>query len=162
MCDNELDFQTLARGPVTKYFSRELLEKHLAWYAHQEYQIYQFDAQPWYSLDNFYSDMHAGFQFPDYFGRNWAALNDCLSDITSETGKVLVVVINFDHWYQEDGECASLFLDQMADQTYQFLLTGQRWITLIQSNDPGLQTRNVGAHPVHWNSLEWMNQDRGL
>lgn len=162
MNENKLDFCTLARGPVTKYFSLELLEQHQQWFEQQEYKIYRFDAKSWHSIDNFYSDVHAGFEFPDYFGRNWDALNDCLTDMVSENGKVLVVVRNFDHWYQEDVNSAKLFLDYMAFMTYQFLLVGKRWITLIQSNRPSFDVAEVGAQSVFWNEKEWMDQDRGL
>ncbi|QDV53783.1 barstar family protein [Gimesia fumaroli] len=162
MNDNKLDFQILARGPVTKYFSLDLLEQHLQWFGQQEYKIYRFDAKTWYSTDNFYSDVHAGFEFPDYFGRNWDALHDCLFDMVSENENVLVVVRNFDDWYQENANSAKRFLDYMAIQTYQFLLAGKRWITLIQSNRPSFEVADVGAQSVYWNEKEWMNRDRGL
>ncbi|MAX35830.1 barstar family protein [Gimesia sp.] len=160
--EKELDYQILADGPVTKYYSIELLDQHQNWFSEHGYQIYCFDAKTWYSRDNFYSDIHDGFEFPEYFGRNWDAFNDCISDMVSENGKVLVVIKNFDRWHQEDLSSAMLFLNYMVHQTYQFLLEGKRWITLIQSNTPSLDVSDAGAMPVYWNRKEWMNKDRGL
>ena len=162
MNNPQLDLQTLSKGPVSKYFSKDLLDEHLQFYGQHGYTVYQFDAKTWHGIDNFHSDLHAGFEFPAYFGRNLDALNDCLTDLSAEEGNVLVVVRNFDLWYQDERTYAKVFLDYMAHQTYRFLLQGARWITLIQSNSASFDMEEIGSHHVHWNQREWPNRDRGL
>ncbi len=108
--------------------------------------------------------------FPGYFGRNLAALNDCMSDVASgdygwdgdaDTGLVIVLRA-FDAFAVVDRRTAQLMLDILADQARRALLIGHRVICLVQSNDPRLAFEPVGAMPVMWNDAERIQSKRGL
>lgn len=155
----ELDVRTLSNGPIVKYFNLDLWDRHLAWFEEKGYKRYRFDASEWQNIENFYSDTHQEFEFPNYFGRNWDAFFDCITDIDFGE-RVLITVTNFDCWYRGDYRSSVMFLDMMAQLTYRSLVRNQRLITLIQSNQPTLDLRDVGAQTVYWNHDEWSCSDR--
>jgi RNAse (barnase) inhibitor barstar len=43
-------------------------------------------------LDDFYDELAAALQFPDYFGQNWDAVNDCLCDLDWVVADAIVLV----------------------------------------------------------------------
>jgi hypothetical protein len=47
--------------------------------------------------DDLFSAFAIAMRFPDYFGENWPALEDCLNDMTwfDETGHFLIVITNW-------------------------------------------------------------------
>jgi RNAse (barnase) inhibitor barstar len=51
-------------------------------------------------------------EFPDYFGQNWDALEDCLTDLSWLEGKISHVVLAIDHWHH----CASPILKDVLAQ----------------------------------------------
>ncbi|WP_444996277.1 barstar family protein [Aliikangiella sp. IMCC44359] len=153
---SELDVKTLHYGPVSKYFNKNLWIEHLEWYRANGYKVYSFNAEQWYTIDDVFSDIHEIFSFPGYFGRNWGAVDDCITDIdTGENGKVLVSIENFDIWYGEDANNAHIFLEVLATRTYRSLVHGRKFVNIIHSNNPKLNVRDVGAHSVYWNWAEW-------
>lgn len=159
----ELDIRTLAYGPVAKYYDKGLWETDLTWYEEQGYKTYFFDASKWYTIDDFYSDLHEKFEFASYFGRNWGAVDDLISEVDrGKSGNVLVAIENYDAWYREDKPNAQIFLEVLADQTYSYLVHGRKLVTLIQSNDPKLNVKEVGSKRIGWNWVEWDNKKRGL
>ncbi|HEX6800988.1 MAG TPA: barstar family protein [Candidatus Binatia bacterium] len=58
-------------------------------------------------------------RFPTYFGKNWDALNDCLTDLDWLSGKGLVVIVtnanNFAEKYEEIFNTAIDALNQAAE-----------------------------------------------
>lgn len=108
--------------------------------------------------------------FPDYFGRNLDALNDCMRDVASgdygwdaDANTGLVIVLRaFEAFTAVDPRTAQNMLDIFADQARCAILIGHRIICLVQSNDPRLAFEPVGAMPVMWNDAEWLSSNRGL
>jgi hypothetical protein len=88
--------------------------------------------------------------------------NDCLSDIEVPEPGLLLVMHGFDEVTRKDGSFAQALLDVCADNSRRFLLTGQRFLVLIQSDDPRLAFDPVGRTAVTWNPQEWLNSNRGL
>jgi len=64
---------------------------------------------------------------------DWGAVDDLITEM-GDKGNVLVSIENFEQWHQEDNNSA------------------------IQSNDPNLNVRDVGAKRVHWNWDKWDNR----
>ncbi len=46
------------------------------------------------TLDAAYDELEQAFDFPDYFGRNLDALEECLADLAREEGSLEVVIAN--------------------------------------------------------------------
>lgn len=45
------------------------------------------------SVDDLFDEAGAAFQFPNYFGENWAALDECFADLSWMPGAAYVVVV---------------------------------------------------------------------
>ncbi|HET9211013.1 MAG TPA: barstar family protein [Thermoanaerobaculia bacterium] len=157
-----IDWQLLQNSPITLYFRRAVLDEHAAWFADHGYRVLSLEAGRYGSPEKLLVALGRLFQFPEYYGRNLAAFQDCLSDVeVPETGLVLVMH-GFDEVARKNGPFAQAVLDVCADISRRFLLTGQRFLVLIQSDDPRLTFEPVGRTTVLWNPQEWLSSSRGL
>ena len=144
------------------YYRNEILNSDIDSLKALGYSIDIFDCSKWDNEDSMYDAFTTQLQFPDYFGRNFAALNDCLCDLEmpEEGGRVLVFR-NYDSVSKIDDQIAQLLLDIIHSNSYRYLLTGHRLIGLVQSNDPSISSE-VGSQAVQWNSKEWLNSTKAL
>jgi hypothetical protein len=117
--------------------------------------VVEFDAACWASAGEMFDDVAAGLDFPDYFGRNLHALNDCMRDVASceyrwhaDATGLVIVLSGFDAFTTVDRRTAQILLDIFADQARCAILIGNRIICLVQSNDPQLSFEPVGR-PGH-------------
>ena len=165
-----VDFRLVRNSFVTMFWKPSLLDQTVGWLRSHAYQVVEFDAASWSSDADMYSAFASRLQFPNYFGRNLDALNDCMRDIASgdygwdpftQTGLV-IVLRSFDSFAAIDRRTAQLMLDIFADQARCAILIGHRVICIVQSNDPQLAFEPVGAMPVIWNEAEWPKSKRGL
>jgi hypothetical protein len=61
-----------------------------------KFQVFRLEGQQITSLDRYFAAIADLFQFPDYFGGNWDAVADCLTDLSWEEGdRILVVYSNY-------------------------------------------------------------------
>ncbi|GHO60494.1 barstar family protein [Ktedonobacter robiniae] len=160
---SRLDRQLLQHGPIALYFQWRILEEATEWFSQQNYEVVTFDCRQWRSPEDFFTDVSQRLRFPEYFGRNLDAFNDCLSeiDLPQKQGTVLVF-LRFETFTARHPQFAWTVLDIIATNAYRFLLDSYQLIALVQSDDPKLSFQPVGAHPVLWNPREWFNKNRGL
>lgn len=65
--------------------------------------------------DSFFAEISASFQFPPYFGNNWNALNDCLSDLGwLSFSKIFIALDDFDYVFSRDAEGKQLLIGAFA------------------------------------------------
>ncbi len=57
-----------------------------------QFQVFHLEGQTITSRDRYFQMMADLFQFPDYFGNNWDAVADCLTDFSWEEGDRIIVV----------------------------------------------------------------------
>jgi RNAse (barnase) inhibitor barstar len=158
-----LDWRLLHNSPIALYYRAEILAEDLAWLRTQGYAVDEFDSSKWDSAAGFHSDVELRLGFPDYYGQNLDAFNDCMRDIEiPNSGGRAIVFHRFDTFAKREPSVAQAVLDIMAKSAWRSLLVGRRLLTLVQSDDPGIMLETVGAHPVIWNPREWLNKDRGL
>lgn len=160
---SRLDMQLLADGPILLYFQRDVLAEASEWFSHHNYEVVTFDASTWESPEDFHADVSQRLRFPEYYGRNLDAFNDCLSEIghPQKRGTVLVF-LGFDTFTKRFPQVAWHVLDIIATRSYHFLLGSYTLLALVQSDDPKLSFQPVGARPVSWNPRQWLNKDRGV
>lgn len=158
-----LDWRLLQNGSVTLYLRPEFLAEDGAWLRAHEYRLDSFDCSAWASELLMHEALAAGLDFPEYYGRNLDAFNDCISgiDIPGESGRVLVFT-RYDLFAARFTRAAWVVLDILETQSRFLLLFGRRLLTLVQSDDPGISFKPVGARPVMWNRRVWLSKDRGL
>lgn len=158
-----LDWMLLQNSAVALYYRRSVLEGDINWFTSNGYQVVTVDAGELTVADDLLAELGKAFAFPDYYGENLAAFNDCLSDVeVPDAGGLVLVMHRFDHVAQLDRSFAQIVLHICADNSRRFLLTGRRFLVLIQSDDARLAFEPVGRTPVIWNPQEWLDANRGL
>ncbi|GAA4844018.1 hypothetical protein GCM10025787_26960 [Saccharopolyspora rosea] len=160
-CTQQLDFQLVRNGFVTLFRSRSALGGTTSWLTERGYRVVTVDASGWTADADLHRDLAAALDFPDYYGANLDALNDCLSDVAwceygasrESTGFVLVLD-GYDAFARHRPRSAHAVLDMFADQARAAALIGHRMMCLVRSDDPRLSFDVVGATPVLWNPRE--------
>jgi RNAse (barnase) inhibitor barstar len=167
--DSSVDFRLVHNTFVTMFWRSELLDETIDWLRSHAYRVVEFDAGSWHSDSGMYDDIALRLSFPDYFGRNLAALNDCMRDVATgdygwdaDATGLVIVLRAFDSFTLADRRTAQAMLDILARQARSAMLMGHRIMCLVQSNDPRMSFEPVGATPVMWNDAEWLDSKRGL
>jgi RNAse (barnase) inhibitor barstar len=165
---NEPDYRLVQDTFVTMFRDGGLLESTTGWLAGRGYQVVAVDAGGWLGEPDLHRDLALALRFPDYYGRNLDALNDCLRDVASweygadPTAAGLVLVLrHYDRFAARQPRAAHAVLDIFAARARGGALFGHRMMCLVQSDDPGLRFPPVGATPVMWNDAEWLDSGRG-
>jgi hypothetical protein len=78
---NRLDFRLVLSSVVTLFWRTQLFEEAIDWMRRHGYTIVRLDASGWTTDDDLHRDIAAALDFPDYYGRNLDALNDCMRDV---------------------------------------------------------------------------------
>ena len=158
-----LDWTLLQNGAINLYLRPELLAEDAEWLKAHNYLLDTFDCSSWRSEEDMHEALASGLKFPDYYGRNLDALNDCIGhlEIPEESGRVLIFH-RYDAFAAAFPRAAWVILNIIENKSRFLLLFGRRLFALVQSFDPKLSFEAVGAHPVMWNRREWSNKSRGL
>lgn len=159
----------MADGPVTLFWRKGVLAETSDWLVGQGYSVVPLDTHSWRAEPDVHGAIAAALEFPDYYGGNLAALEDCLSDVAEaeyglrpeDTGLVLVFV-GFDAFARRMPVLAQAIVDIFAKQSRTALLIGNRMLCLVQSDDPRVVLAPVGASSVSWNPSEWLDARRVL
>ena len=161
-------FRLIHNTFVTMFWRSDLLAETLDWLAEHGYQVVDVDAGDCVDTVSLLDRLASALNFPDYFGRNLDALNDCMRDVVTgdygsdldATGFVLVLR-RYDSFAGREATAAHAVLDILADQCRNGAIIGHRMMCLVQSDDPRLHLPPVGATPVMWNDAEWLASRRG-
>lgn len=161
------DWALFQNGPIQLFWRVEVLEQAISELAKFGYIIHDVDAGPWTSESDMHDAVSREFKFPDYYGRNLNALNDCLSDVAyygygsrPDTLGTAFVLRHFDKFAKLETKTAHVLLDCYARQARHGLLVGHRMICLVQSDDPNITFERVGSMAVMWNPAEWLASKR--
>jgi Barstar (barnase inhibitor) len=154
-------YRLVLNGAVTLFWRHEVLDDTTTWLADHGYQLFRLDAAAWTTQADFHRDIKAALSFPDHYGDNLDAFNDCVGDVATygygadqkATGTVLVFT-GYDAFTRHEPHTAQTILDILADRARFAMLFGHRMLTLVQSNDPEVTFGPVGATPVGWNEAE--------
>lgn len=154
------DYEILKSGPICKYFKNSILDEDLSWFDSNNFEVIEMNCKNW-NRKNAHEKLKAALNFPDYYGENLNAFADCLSDLYNERYQGLVLVFRrFESFVEEDGKFAEAILDIMTRESRVWLLSGQKLIGLVQSNNPDLDFPEIGRISPSWNSFEWLNEKR--
>jgi hypothetical protein len=156
------DFLLIQNGFVSLFFQQTVLEDAVEWLALHSYRVISLDAAAWQELEQMHVDIAGALKFPAYYGSNFDALTDCLSDVAvgsygwsvaEDTGLVLVLR-GFAEFSAVNPVGAHRLLDLFARQASYAALFGHRLMCLVHSSDPQLSIAPVGGTRVMWNYLE--------
>ena len=156
-----------ANSFVTLYWRRYLLEQTLSQLRDHQYAVVVVDASHWETEEDLHQDIAQALDFPDYYGHNLDALNDCMHDVGAGQYGAPAVAVGFvlaltgyDHFARACPRQAQIVLDIMADQARSRAVRGRRMLCLVHSDDPDIAFAPVGAMPVMWNGSEWLKARR--
>lgn len=160
-------FRLLVNSPVTLFWRREVLGGAQSWLLDHGYQAVEWDASVWSSEADMLQAVGEALHFPDYYGRNLDALNDCLRGVVDgeygwDPGSAGLVLVfrRYDAFTTSFPRRAQALLDILAGHSRSAALTGRGLIVLVQSDDPKIRYEPVGATPVVWNDAEWLDSRR--
>jgi RNAse (barnase) inhibitor barstar len=145
------DWQILQNGWSALYLKPSILDAELVWFRSEGFQIAEMDCENFSSEKEFHAQLKVGLKFPDYYGRNMNALDDCLSDLTIKEPGFLMV---YRHYDSLSADFAYTVLEEFANASRLHMLFGRKLITLIQVNDPHYSLPPVGGCPLIWNRRE--------
>ena len=152
-----LDWAILQNGWTSLYWRNEILENDLDWFKKETYNIVDFNCKLWTDEIEMHRQLKQKLNFPDYYGENYDALNDCLSDLEILDEGLL---ITFRHLDSIDIKTIHILLDVFANNARRQLLFGKRIIILAQVDNPNFKIDPIGATPVMWNGQEWLDSTR--
>lgn len=152
-----LDWDILQNGYISLYWKSSILDEDLKWFENKNYAVIEFDCTLWSSDTIMHAQFKENYGFPEYYGGNFSALKDCLSDLKIvKTGLVVV----FRHLDNIKRKTAQSILDIMADNSRFHMLFGERVITIAQVDNPEFEFEPVGQNLITWNGKEWLNSNR--
>lgn len=157
----ELWRQLLLNGSVKLFWRNEILDKFITEISCEGFDIYTLDCTKW-DKNNFHDDLASTLDFPDYYGKNLNAFNDCLSDMVPKEKGIVLVFKNYDLFAKKEPNTAYHILDIVQINSWRFLIEDIKLIAFVQSNDATTDFPNLGGMSAEWNNEEWHNKDRGL
>ena len=156
-----LDFNLLQNGSVHLYHRSAVLFEDAEWLKNHDYQLDNFDCSKWETEEAMHVDLGSRLGFPDYYGKNLDALNDCLRNIAvSDSGRVLLFH-RYDVFTANLPKVAWHVLDIIDRNSWLHLLFGRRLFALVQSDNPSIEFPPIGSRPPMWNPYESINKKRG-
>jgi hypothetical protein len=78
--DNQ-DWTILRNGSICLYWRQEYLNSDVEWFQREKYSVVRFDCLTWTDKGKMHRDFSGKLKFPDYYGSNYDALDECLEDI---------------------------------------------------------------------------------
>jgi hypothetical protein len=78
-----IDYRLVSHTFVTMFHSQSVLRDTLDWLVGQGYAVRAVDAATWSAEPDMHRDLAVTLEFPDYYGHNLHALDDCLSDVAA-------------------------------------------------------------------------------
>jgi RNAse (barnase) inhibitor barstar len=154
------DIEILKASPICKYYKNSILDEDVNWFIDNGFDVYDINVRNW-NKRNFHKHLKEELNFPDYYGENLAAFNDCLGDMCNDRYKGVVITFRqYDEFLNNERSSAEAILDILATESRNWLLKGKKLIGLIQSNEPNLELPKLGGISPSWNSAEWMNDSR--
>ncbi|WP_329565291.1 barstar family protein [Streptomyces sp. NBC_01361] len=152
---------------VTLYWRRHLLDEAAVWLREHGYRVVTLDAAQWAEATDMHRDIAWALSFPDHYGQNLDALNDCLRDVesyeygtTRDATGLVIVFTSYDRFARAEPRTAQIVLDILADRARSAALFGHRIMCLVHSDDPDISFEPVGALPVQWNDAERLDRSR--
>ena len=147
------------------------------WLKSNGYRIVFFEAAEWQSASDWESEhlMHeslkAHLSFPDSYGKNLDALDECMLDdlVVPDSGGLALVLNHYDRFFKpvhnrasDETSTAKVVLSIFAKAVRYHMLFGRRLLILVQSDDPKIEFGRLGGVAASWNHREWLNKNRGL
>ncbi len=141
-----LDDEILLDGPICIYSNEENLNKDLEWFRESGYTVYDFDTSVW-TAEIAHQEFKSEMGFPQYYGNNLDAFDECLSDMYKDNyiGQV-IVFRHFDKFRESDERFCNTILEIIADQSWTWLVSFHKLIGIIQVDNRKFLAPRIGGN----------------
>jgi RNAse (barnase) inhibitor barstar len=129
-----------------------ILEKDLNWFRASDFKIIEINCSDWTNSNSIHNSLSKALSFPDYYGNNLDALNDCLSDVKIPGEGLIVVLKHFDIVQRDIGQNIA---DIFANNSRRHILFGRKLILMMQVSSRTFEMSSVGSSPILWNGAEF-------
>lgn len=154
-------------GEVTLFWRRSVLDDTADLLGALGYKVIRLDGSEWTEIEPFHDAVVAALEFPDYYGRNLHALDDCLYDVVLfEFGSnesafgTAIVIERFDVLSASQPTFAQAVLEVLARAAILACKYGHRFAVLVQTDDAHPSYEPVGCYAVRFNEQEWRDVRR--
>jgi len=154
-------FELLRLSPLTRFADPAMMAEEVHDLEADGYRCVPLDCSAWASEADFHTAVASALDFPDYYGRNLDAFNDCLSSI--KLGECRGLVLVFSHWEvfaRAAGDRSWHVLDIIACASRFRLVYGDRLLALLHVSDPALRFEPIGRVGVVPSQREWSRKAR--
>ena len=157
------DWPLFQNGWVTLYWKPEVLESDCKALLDHGYRLHRIVTDGWRSKADALRNLGEALAFPDFYGQNLDAFNDCLSelDVPDDAGTA-IVLMRYDRVVAIDPKMAEQLLDIMAGRARDHMLFGRRLAILVQTDDPTLSFGPLAPTQAGWNRRERLHRNREL
>lgn len=168
--DNEIDddwssWSLFQNGGVVLFHELACLDAATTQLRSSGYQLHLIDCNTTGTLETTLSAIVDSLMIPRFAKINLDGFNDFIADIDFGNLKgVVIELLRIERLLTSSGSNATKMLDILAAHHRSHLLMGNRFLTVVQSNDPRIDEKIgvVGGYRPMWNPGECMNRDRRL
>lgn len=156
------DWSILINGGISLYHDVDILQKDLYWLENNQYKHVILNFESIECIEIFHKKIKSACAFPEYYGENMSAFSDCLLhdlDIPYEGG-ISFVLKKFNSFYKKEQTMAHEILERLSEASRRRILTGERIVTLLHSDDPLFSPDQIGAFTIRWNIHEFAEAKR--
>ena len=127
------DIEILKDGPICKYFKNSILDEDVTWFIENRFDVYDMNVRNW-NKEIFHKKIKKELNFPDYYGENLNAFNDCHGDLYNDRYKGVVIVFRqYEEFLSSDRNFAEVILDIIATESRYWLVTGKKLMELLSA-----------------------------
>ena len=157
--DKGIDLGIIGKGFISLYYNENVLNYDIDLLKIKKFKIIEFDGNFISNKNELHFDLQDKLNFPDYYGKNFDALNDCLIDYEIDEKGVVIV---FRHLNNLDLKTIHILLDVFANQARRKFAIGAKLLILVQVDNPKFNIiEPIGAVNFYlWNDQEWFEADR--
>lgn len=142
-----LDYEIISRGFLKPYNDYEVLKDNVEWLISEGYKTIEFDCTEWRDKEIMHKTLHSQFDFPNYYGHNWDALQECLNEIEIQENGLVVI---FDNFNSMNIKHAHTLIDVFVSSAQRHLIFSERLLVLIK-----VESRNFILNPFGERNFYW-------
>ena len=150
--EHPLDWQLMQDSFVSLFREDDFLAATTSWLGEHGYQVVTFDAGSRVDEADLHRDFAGQLGFPDYYGGNPGALDDCLWGVAAgdygldpNAAGLVLVIERYDLFAAHHLRPATILLDIFATEARSAALYGHRMMCLVRTDLPESQFPPLGA-----------------